>query len=192
LVRERLAGLGIVSARRERSPRQEGRHSARAPCDSTNPRDCQNRTIDSGNQIDCQSSSWISRCQLLRHKLCARKSWRHIAIFYQRKRFRPWKRYRGFGDASMAEAMLKAGARGPAILITGNGHVNKARGVPWYLDQAGADGVVVIALTETMPEARTVSNTPADDNVADYIWFTTNVDRGDPCAMLIDTPRPSK
>jgi uncharacterized iron-regulated protein len=97
-----------------------------------------------------------------------------------------------FRDASMAEAMLKAGARGPAILITGNGHVNKARGVPWYLDQAGADGVVVIALTETMPEARTVSNTPADDNVADYIWFTTNVDRGDPCAMLIDTPRPSK
>ncbi|MEM5474634.1 ChaN family lipoprotein [Hoeflea sp. AS60] len=93
-----------------------------------------------------------------------------------------------FRDAYMAEAMLKAGTKGPAVLISGNGHVNKARGVPWYLDQAGADGVIVIALTETIPEARTASNTPANDDVADYFWFTTHVDRGDPCAMLIDAP----
>ena len=97
-----------------------------------------------------------------------------------------------FRDAYMAEAMLKAGTKGPAVLISGNGHVNKARGVPWYLDQAGADGVVVIALTETMPEARTVSNMPADDNLADYFWFTPHVDRGDPCAALIDTPMTSE
>jgi uncharacterized iron-regulated protein len=97
-----------------------------------------------------------------------------------------------FRDASMPQAMLEAGARCPVILITGNGHVNKARGVPWYLEQAGAQGVLVITLEETMPDAPLVTNRPESDKVADYVWFTTNVDRGDPCAMLIDTPRPSE
>lgn len=97
-----------------------------------------------------------------------------------------------FRDAYMAEAMLKAGIKGPVVLISGNGHVNKARGVPWYLDQAGADEILVIKLKETMPEARTVSDTPANDTAADYIWFTTHVDRGDPCAKLIDMPSQSE
>jgi uncharacterized iron-regulated protein len=89
-----------------------------------------------------------------------------------------------FRDAYMAEVMLQAGAEGSAILISGNGHVNKARGVPWYLNEAGADSVLVIALIETRPGTEKVPQMVANDNVADFVWFTTHVDRGDPCAPL--------
>jgi uncharacterized iron-regulated protein len=89
-----------------------------------------------------------------------------------------------FRDAYMAEAMLKAASKGPAILIAGNGHVERNRGVPWYLEQAGAEGVVVITLTETLPSNRSAPETSAIGDAADYIWFTTHVDRGDPCAAL--------
>lgn len=92
-----------------------------------------------------------------------------------------------FRDAFMAEAVLKAGTSGPVFLITGNGHVTKNRAVPWYLSQAGTDGVVVIRLTETLPVDRKVPDASAGESAADYFWFTTHVDRGDPCQMLIDT-----
>jgi uncharacterized iron-regulated protein len=90
-------------------------------------------------------------------------------------------------DAFMAEAVSKAATSGPAFLITGNGHVTKSRAVPWYLDRAEVEGVLVIKFAETLPADRKALNTPADDSVADYVWFTSHVDRGDPCATLIDT-----
>jgi uncharacterized iron-regulated protein len=101
-----------------------------------------------------------------------------------------------FRDAFMAEAMLNAaqntvqstmqngGARGAVVLISGNGHVNKNRGVPWYLRQAGAEKVLVIAMTETRPGTRSVADAISEVDVADYFWFTPGVDRGDPCASL--------
>lgn len=89
-----------------------------------------------------------------------------------------------FRDAYMAEAMLKAASKAPAILIAGNGHVERNRGVPWYLKQAGAEGVLVITLTETLPDTRSAQETPVNDQAADYTWYTTHVDRGDPCAEL--------
>jgi len=89
-----------------------------------------------------------------------------------------------FRDAYMAEAMLKAASKGPAILIAGNGHVERNRGVPWYLKQAGAEGVLVITMSETLPDARSARETPVNDQAADYTWYTTHVDRGDPCAEL--------
>ncbi|WP_420410099.1 ChaN family lipoprotein [Hoeflea sp.] len=90
-------------------------------------------------------------------------------------------------DAFMAEAVSKAATSGSAFLITGNGHVTKNRAVPWYLDRAGVEGALVIKFAETLPMNRKMSNAPADGSVADYVWFTSHVDRGDPCAMLIDT-----
>lgn len=97
-----------------------------------------------------------------------------------------------FRDAYMAEAVLKAGTSGSTFLIAGNGHVTRSRAVPWYLEQAGADGVLAIKFTETLPMDRREPVTAANESEADYFWFTSHVDRGDPCQMLIDAPGQSE
>jgi uncharacterized iron-regulated protein len=82
-------------------------------------------------------------------------------------------------DAMMADRLAVASGKAGGILIAGNGHVRKDRGVPWYLGrlEPGAR-VVSIALLEVQNDIRE----PSADLPYDYVWFTPRVDDPDPCA----------
>ncbi len=91
-------------------------------------------------------------------------------------------RYR---DAYLADALRKIPADGPAILIAGDGHVRKDRGVPYYLEPS--DGAAVtVSLVEIDPERTEaeVLSEAREAKTADYIWFTPKIDRDDPCEAL--------
>jgi uncharacterized iron-regulated protein len=65
------------------------------------------------------------------------------------------------------------------VLIAGNGHVRKDRGVPWYLARLrpGARSVSIglLEVTDDMLE-------PAKSPLPyDYVWFTPRVDDSEPC-----------
>jgi uncharacterized iron-regulated protein len=81
-------------------------------------------------------------------------------------------------DAMMADRLAVASGRGGGVLIAGNGHVRKDRGVPWYLARLRpAARTVSVGLLEVQDEMRA----PAPDLPYDYVWFTPRVDDGDPC-----------
>jgi uncharacterized iron-regulated protein len=94
-------------------------------------------------------------------------------------------------DATMADRLLAAAGRGGrAILITGNGHARRDRGVPFVLagrDVAPAE-IVSVMLVEVDPEAGTAADlVPLDaggNPVADYIWITPAVSRPDHCEEM--------
>lgn len=82
-------------------------------------------------------------------------------------------------DAMMADRLAAASGRGGGILIAGNGHVRKDRGVPWYLARLrpGARSLS-IGLLEVQDEMLQ----PRADLPYDYVWFTPRVeDAGEPC-----------
>lgn len=82
-------------------------------------------------------------------------------------------------DAAMALAL--GGATGPAILIAGNGHVRRDRGVPRYLPsprEALSVGFVEAAGDAADPRA---AAGPAENPFYDYVWFTAPQSRPDPC-----------
>jgi uncharacterized iron-regulated protein len=82
-------------------------------------------------------------------------------------------------DAMMADRLAVASGKAGGILIAGNGHVRKDRGVPWYLARLKPGArVVSVALLEVRDE---VGRAPADLPY-DYVWFTPRVDDADPCA----------
>jgi len=78
-------------------------------------------------------------------------------------------------DARMA-AVLAAGS--PSVLIAGNGHARRDRGVPSYLP---GGGVLSIALVEVEAD-KTAPQDYAQD--FDYLWFTARAVRDDPCEAL--------
>jgi uncharacterized iron-regulated protein len=79
----------------------------------------------------------------------------------------------------MADRLAVASGRAGGILIAGNGHIRKDRGVPWYLARRDPGArVVTIGLLEVRDE---VLRPPADLPY-DYVWFTPRVDDDDPCA----------
>jgi uncharacterized iron-regulated protein len=82
-------------------------------------------------------------------------------------------------DAMMADRLAVASGRAGGILIAGNGHVRKDRGVPWYLArlEPGAR-VATVALIEVRDDVRR----PPSDLPYDYVWFTPRVDDQDFCA----------
>jgi uncharacterized iron-regulated protein len=95
-----------------------------------------------------------------------------------------------FRDAHIADALLTArgeGAKG--VLLAGNGHLRKDRGVPWYLT-ARAPGlrVVTVMLAEVAADnedaASYVPRDPSGAPAVDYIVFTPRAERGDPCAAM--------
>jgi uncharacterized iron-regulated protein len=99
-------------------------------------------------------------------------------------------RYR---DAQLADAVLSAYQRhGAAILIAGNGHVRKDRGVPWHiLRRAPKSEVVSVFILEveggkTDPEAY-VPRDPEGKPAADLLIFTPRAKRADPCAAMRKT-----
>ncbi len=100
-------------------------------------------------------------------------------------------RYR---DAHLADRLLVAastqgGAQGSAVLVAGNGHVRKDRGVPWFIRQrAPQRPVSVVVFVEAEPgrdmEATAMPRGPDERPAADYVVFTSGIDRPDPCIGL--------
>ena len=101
----------------------------------------------------------------------------------------------GHAGASMVSMMVKAqrhrdhhmashmrGHKEGVLLIAGNGHARRDRGVPFYL---GAPAAAVASLG--VLEVRRGTEAPAayvharPDRPFDYLWFTTRVDNEDPC-----------
>ena len=82
-------------------------------------------------------------------------------------------------DAMMADRLAATSGRGGGVLIAGNGHVRKDRGVPWYLARLrpGARSVSIGLL-----EVRDGVLEPPSGLPYDYVWFTPRVDDGgEPC-----------
>ena len=82
-------------------------------------------------------------------------------------------------DAMMADRLAATAGRGGGVLIAGNGHVRRDRGVPWYLARLRPDArSVSIGLLEVRDDVLA----PGADLPYDYIWFTSRVDdSGEPC-----------
>lgn len=75
-------------------------------------------------------------------------------------------------DAWMARALATAGPG--AVLVAGNGHTRRDRGVPRYLSASTA--------TLSFVEVVEGSHAPSDHQApADFVWFTPRVDDDDPC-----------
>ena len=79
-------------------------------------------------------------------------------------------------DARMAEVLARAA--GPTVLLAGNGHVRRDRGVLRYLADGG--GTVVIGLVEVRPGV-VVPREYASIANYDFVFFTGRADREDPC-----------
>ena len=90
-------------------------------------------------------------------------------------------------DARMAGRML--GHPDGAVLIAGNGHVRRDRGVPFQLraldprEHTASLGIVEVRRGETRPEAY-VEGAPGLGPAFDYLWLTRRVDNVDPCAKF--------
>jgi uncharacterized iron-regulated protein len=97
-------------------------------------------------------------------------------------------RYR---DAYLADTVLAAAQKhGSAILIAGNGHVRKDRGVPWYIrqrsPQAKVATVMVLEVTAgNVDPAGYVPFDPDGEPVVDALVFTPAAERADPCQSLL-------
>ena len=90
-------------------------------------------------------------------------------------------------DAALASAVHGAGSSG-AVLITGNGHARRDRGVPAYLQRAFATSVVSVAILEVRPGKNALSDYldqgGAQSAPFDYVWFTPVVSEEDHCEKL--------
>jgi uncharacterized iron-regulated protein len=101
-------------------------------------------------------------------------------------------RYR---DAHLADALLAVAERhGPAILIAGNGHVRKDRGVPWHLELRAphmhATAVLLLEVEEGKTDpASYVPRDPEGKPAADLVIFTPRTERGDPCEGMRKSKR---
>lgn len=88
-------------------------------------------------------------------------------------------------DAAMADALLAHASPGGAVLITGNGHARKDRGVPWWLRQrAPGKSIASVAFVEVRAGLDPQQGEPGA--VADYVWYTPRLDDTDPCAEFRD------
>jgi uncharacterized iron-regulated protein len=87
----------------------------------------------------------------------------------------------------MADRLAATAGMGGGVLVAGNGHVRKDRGVPWYLARLrpGARSVSVGLL-----EVQDDIVEPALGLPYDYVWYTARAaDRGEPCAKDIALER---
>lgn len=96
-------------------------------------------------------------------------------------------RYR---DAVMADALLSAGDQKGAILIAGNGHTRRDRGVALYLEDRGvaSDRIVSVGMVEVIPGKNEVSDYELKASngalMYDFVVFTPRKDREDPCERM--------
>jgi uncharacterized iron-regulated protein len=96
-----------------------------------------------------------------------------------------------FRDAHMADVMVRAATGRGAVLIAGNGHVRRDRGVPWYLvRRAPGRPVLTVLLVEVEEGERSTdpaAYVPRDEAGApavDWVVFTPRAERGDPCVEM--------
>lgn len=95
-----------------------------------------------------------------------------------------------FRDATMADSLLSVATGKGGILIAGNGHVRRDRGVPWYLEQRGvpANSIVSVRMAEVVEgrndPAQYIEPGPDGAPTADFIVFTPRKTRPDPCEQL--------
>ena len=95
-------------------------------------------------------------------------------------------------DGAMANAMLQSGkgdGEDGAVLIAGNGHVRKDRGVPFVLDYtlSGTSMSVSVGLVELSPELASFEDYQLAVNgtqLYDFVIFTPQYDNSDHCAAL--------
>ncbi len=95
-------------------------------------------------------------------------------------------------DGSMADAMIRASGKFGAVLIAGNGHIRKDRGVPFVLRQNKAriqeTHNLAIALVEASPQQPMFADydfvSKGGEALYDFIIFTPKFDRTDHCAAM--------
>ncbi|MBC8049726.1 MAG: ChaN family lipoprotein [Chitinophagales bacterium] len=96
-------------------------------------------------------------------------------------------RYR---DATLARNMIDAAVdakAGSAVLIAGNGHVRKDRGVPVYLAKQSPSALktITVMMAETQAgendPAAFIAKNPDGEAATDFVWFTPGFQRPDPC-----------
>jgi len=94
----------------------------------------------------------------------------------------PEKLLAGMVEAQRArDARMASRLSGRTVLITGDGHARRDRGVPLYLP--GAD-IVSIGFIEIDPDKKSPRDYLAGLFTAqsfDYLWFTSRAKRDDPC-----------
>ena len=98
----------------------------------------------------------------------------------------PMARAQRYRDAVMGQQLRKVGLVSGAVLIAGNGHVRKDRGVPLYLRQRDPDAthtsLMIIEVDEnTSNPGGLIPKDEAGKPVADFVWYTPGKKRGDPC-----------
>ncbi|SNY92473.1 Uncharacterized iron-regulated protein [Cohaesibacter sp. ES.047] len=89
-----------------------------------------------------------------------------------------------YKDAHMARAMrqdLKPDE--VSVLIAGNGHVRRDRGVPMFLDDQ-TDTIVIGSIEVIRDKTNPQSYAAFDPALYDYVWFTARVDEIDPCVRF--------
>ncbi len=95
-------------------------------------------------------------------------------------------------DGSMADAMIRASQKFGAVLIAGNGHIRKDRGVPFVLRQNKAriqeSHNLAIALVEVSPEQPSFADyefiSKSGAAHYDFVVFTPKFDTTDHCAAM--------
>jgi uncharacterized iron-regulated protein len=92
-------------------------------------------------------------------------------------------------DAMLASQAHAALARaGSVVLIAGNGHARRDRGVPRHLERAYGVTARVLALLEVQRDTDDVRGLAPDDAGGalpyDYVWLTPRASDEDPCASL--------
>ena len=86
-------------------------------------------------------------------------------------------------DAYLADRLLSAGRQ--TVLIAGNGHARKDRGVPLYLRAVAPEKQVVTLSFIEADDAKTQKRKISENRAAsDYIWFTEALDTDDPCVVF--------
>jgi len=91
-------------------------------------------------------------------------------------------------DATLANGLMRAGAQRGGVLIAGNGHVRRDRGVPALLRRRGNATMIAVGLLEVKDGAAEPADYAAPFGVAelpfDFVVFTPRASDRDHCAEL--------
>ncbi|WP_068315117.1 ChaN family lipoprotein [Polycladidibacter hongkongensis] len=141
------------------------REALKSVARGTPPEDAQGlrweRAYSDSQQADLVEELVVSHCQMVPPE--------HMAPMVAMQRLK---------DALMAKEM-RAAERSGAVLIAGNGHVRKDRGVPHFLPLEGTRVVSPLEVREG--KLRASDYLEVAKGLADYVWFTRAVASEDPC-----------
>ena len=93
------------------------------------------------------------------------------------------RRLAGMVEAQRArDARMAASLTDRSVLITGNGHARRDRGVPLYLSDSEVLSVGLVEVEPGKTAPREYLGGFYSDASFDYVWFTPRHERPDPCA----------